>query len=136
MVGWWKQRQFRFLKNSAEYGIITRPMSFRQTAVRPPKCAERCETRNNYHITAQGQKKDLKRLSITDEDIAALIQQGKLSLDFCSDDKNFRVGIEGYFQDFEWFNEKLELRRVEPKQESRVVIEQRSPKNLWLSKEK
>lgn len=106
------------------------------------KCIECCDSKNrfyrhfeidSYHITAQGLKKDIKRLSITAEDTAALIQQGSLNLDHCEEKPKLRIAIEGNFEEFEWLNIGNGAMQIEPMQEVRVIVEERKPKSLVVT---
>jgi hypothetical protein len=106
------------------------------------QCAEFCETRkefykrfeiDQYHITKQGMAKDIKRLAITNEDLAALIQQGEMNFDNCVDGPPIRIAIEGVFENFEWFNVETNKYQLDMDQEVRVLVQEGKFKNLVVT---
>ncbi|MBF0207432.1 MAG: hypothetical protein HQK53_11140 [Oligoflexia bacterium] len=107
------------------------------------KCIEKCRSKKTFdegflvdksHI-AKGILKNPKRSALTNEDIAAVIQQGILHYETCTYSYPIEIVVKGIIKDFEWTD--LSSRKIatyiEDKVEVKVVIRERRPRDIIVT---
>ncbi len=106
------------------------------------KCKEACRSKvqfrrsfnvNDYHITAQGQAKNPKRLSLNHEKIAAVIFHGRINDRTSNDDHPIEIAIDGLIRNYEWVDPMTMTHGVDLLVQARIVIREAVPKSFIVT---